>query len=326
MSNFKLNSYDLNSNKNKFAHIFSNNEYENCSPRKGNSVDVKELRETLPKLGFKVKIHENLKRIKCLGELEKIADNDGRQTSVILVIFLSHGSLNEIKMTDGKTITIKQIAESFNSKGNYFAGKPKIFLFQMCQDDQSAKPLTVDEEKDTNQPFTDDIIGSYEATNNPMVEDEIMVEEVEDSAGSVPSGSDMFMGFSSSPGFVSYRSSIHGSRFIQTFTAISNDEINSLTRTDKIDFVSLMTKVAAEVAHMSGKTWPSRLGKNTGQKTNYRPHLEEVKMQMPWYSSTLTKKLEFEITSENQSAAEIQSEPQVQTPQQNKDDTQSDDN
>ena len=205
-----------------------------------------------------------------------------------------------LKITDGKTITIKQIAESFNSKGNYFAGKPKIFLFQMCQGDQSAKPLTVDEEKDTNQPFTDDIIGSYEATNNPKVEDEIMVEEVEDSAGSVPSGSDMFMGFSSSPGFVLYLSPIHGSRFIQTFTAIINDEINSLTRTDKIDFVSLMTKVAAEVAHMGGKTWPSRLGKNTGQKTNYRPHSEEVKMQMPWYSSTLTKKLEFEITSENQ--------------------------
>ena len=317
MSNFKLNSYDLNSNKNKFAHIFSNNEYENCSPRKGNDVDVKELSKTLPKLGFDVKVHENLKRIKCLGELEKIADNDGKETSVILVIFLSHGSLNEIKMTDDKTITIKQIAESFNSKGNYFAGKPKIFLFQMCQGDQSAKPLTVDEEKDT--------IGSYEGTNHRMVDDEIMVEEVEDSAGSVPSGSDMFMGFSSSPGFVSYRSTIHGSRLIQTFTTIINDEINSPSRTEKIDFVSLMTKVAAEVAHMSGRSWPSRLVKNTGQKTNYRPHSEEVKMQMPWYSSTLTKKLEFEITSENQSAVEIQSEPQVWTPQQNKDDTQSDD-
>ena len=325
MSNFKLNSYNLNSNKNKFAHIFSNNEYENCSPRIGNSVDVKELRETLPKLGFKVKIHENLKRIKCLGELEKIADNDGMETSVILVIFLSHGSLNEIKMTDDKTITIKQIAESFNSKGNYFAGKPKIFLFQMCQGDQSAKPLTVDEEKDTNQPFTDHMIGFYKVRNNQMVEDEIMVEEVEDSAGSVPSGSDMFMGFSSSPGFVSYRSKKNGSRFIQTFTTIINDEINTPSRTEKIDFVSLMTKVAAEVAHMSGETWPSRLGKNTGQEANYRPHSEEIKMQMPWYSSTLTKKLEFEITSENQSTAEIQSEPQVQIPQQNKDDTKSDD-
>ena len=41
--------------------------------------------------------------------------------SIILVIFLSNESLNEVKMTDDTTIIlIKQIADLFNIKGNPF--------------------------------------------------------------------------------------------------------------------------------------------------------------------------------------------------------------
>ena len=80
----------------------------------------------------------------------------------------------------------------------------------------------------------------------------------------------MFMGFVSSPGFVSCRSKKYGSRFIQTFTTIINDEIYSPTRTEKINFVSLMTKVTAEVADMNGKVGRDvslqKLGVNQSQK------------------------------------------------------------
>ena len=286
MSNFKLETYKLDKDQDKLAYIFSNNKYPNGHIRKGDNVDVKELEKILPKLGFEVEIHENLKQTKCLVKLEEIANNHEKKASVILVIFLSHGSLNEIKMTDEKTITIKQIAESFNTKGNAFAGKPKIFLFQMCQGDQSAKSIICDEEKDANP-----------ITTNQNVDEEIIVEEVEDSKSSVPTGSDMFMGFSSSPGFASYRSPIYGSRYIQTFTTIISDEINSRSRTEKIDFISLMTKVAAEVAHMRGKSWPSCSSVKAVFKLVPRTK-RKVKMQMPWYSSTLTKKLEFEIPPE----------------------------
>ena len=180
-------------------------------------------------MGFKVEVHEDWKQTKCLDKLDAIADNDGKEASMILVIFLSHGSLNEIKMTDNKTITIKKISESFNSKGNSFAGKPKIFLFQMCQGDQSAKPLTVNEEKDDTVPFMEDTNKTSKMANNQTIDDEIIVEDVKDFTGSLPSGSDMFMKFSSSPGFVSYRSKKFGSRFTQTLITISNDEIDLST-------------------------------------------------------------------------------------------------
>ena len=297
MSNFKLETYELVKDQVKLAHIFSNNEYSNGSIRDESKVDIKKLENILLKLDFKVKIHENLKRIKCLGELEKIADNDGKEASVILVIFLSHGSLNEIKMTDEKTITIKQIAETFNSKSSSFAGKPKIFLFQTCQGDQSAKSLKFDEKTDQTDPFMTDADEANEKTNNQFVDNETIVEEVEDTPSSVPSGSDMFMGFASSPGFVSYRSPIHGSRFIQTFTTIINDEIKNQEKTENIDFVSLMTKVAAEVAHMSGRSWPICLAAKAERNTSLKRGIGKGKMQMPWYLSTLTKKLEFEIPS-----------------------------
>ena len=259
MSKFLLETYKFAKDPVKLAHIFSNYKYAK-GKRRGNEVDVKNLKKILPELGFKVKVHEDWKQTKCLDKLEAIADNDGKEASMILVVFLSHGSLNEIKMTDNKTITIKQVAESFNSKGNSFAGKPKIFLFQMCQGNQSAKPLTVHEEKDETVPFMEDTNETSEITNNQTIKDEIIVEDIKDSTGSVPSGSDMFMGFSSSPGFVSYRSPIYGSRFIQTLITIINNEINLSTGTSqKIDFLSLMTKVAAEVADMSGGSWPRRI-------------------------------------------------------------------
>ena len=67
-----------------------------------------------------------------------------------------------------------------------------------------------------------------------------------------------------------------------------------------------MTKMAAEVAVMSGKCWPSYLaakavGKNVPNNTT-----EKAKKQIPWYSSTLTKKLEFEIPSDTQALASEQ--------------------
>ena len=315
MPNFILDTYNISAKHQvKLAHIFSNNKYTKGGIRKGNKVDVEKLKEILPELGFKVEVHEDWKQTRCLDKLETIADKDGKKASMIMVIFLSHGSLNEIKMTDNKTITIKQVAESFNSKGNSFAGKPKIFLFQMCQGVQSAKTLSDDEEKDQGDPFMEDANETSEMKNNQTIDDEIIVEDVEDSTGSVPSGSDMFMGFASSPGFVSYRSKKYGSRFIQTFTTIINNEINSPTSTEKINFVSLMTKVAAEVADMSGGSWPSRLAAKA-----WREPIPEtkgkVKMQMPWYSSTLTKKLEFEIPASQQ----------ISAPEQNDDDSQRDD-
>ena len=293
MSNFKLETYKLVKDEVKVAHIFSNNKFLDGSIRDGNIFDVKALTNTLPKLGFIVKLHKDLKQTKCFKELEKIADDDGKKASMILVIFLSHGSLNQINMIDNKTITIKQIIESFNSKVNSLAGKPKIFLFQMCQGIQSAKPVKVDEIKDSvpiNEPG--------KITTKQTLNDEIIIEEVEDSTSSIPSGSDMFMGFASSPGFVSYRSPKNGSRFIQTFTTIINDEIHSRTRTEKIDFVSLMTKVAAEVADMSGGSWSNRLDAKAKGKPIPKETEKDIRMQMPWYSSTLRKKLEFEIPSE----------------------------
>ena len=304
MSKFILESHKLSKNQVKLAHIFCNTDYSKYDKRIGNEKDKEKLMNTLPKLGFEIDFHDNLDQINCLKKLKEIAVDHGKKASVILIIFLSHGSLNEVKMTDKTTITIKQIAESFNIENSSYAGKPKIFLFQMCQGSQSPNPLICDTAQKTtkienilsniNQPLPDHMNKSSKKTSNQS--DNTGFEEVEDSSSPVPSGSDMFMGFASSPGFVSYRSKKYGSRFIQTLTTIINDEIDLSTGTpQKIDFISLMTKVAAEVAHMSGKTWPSRLGIQIEKNENSETDSEEIRMQMPWYSSTLTKKLEFEI-------------------------------
>ena len=97
MSHFKLETYKLRKDQDKLTYIFSNNKYSNGDIRKGNNVDVNQLKQILPMLDFTVEFHENLKQTKCLEKLENIANNDGKKASVILVIFLSHGSLNRSK-------------------------------------------------------------------------------------------------------------------------------------------------------------------------------------------------------------------------------------
>ena len=134
---------------------------------------------------------------------------------------------------------------------------------------------------------------SSKKKSNQSIDYAVMVEDVENSSDSVPSGSDMFMGFASSRGFVSYRSKKYGSRFIQTFTTIINDEINSSTGTDKIDFVSLMTKVAAEVPDMSGRSWPSLLAANTECETEQKKLIGKAKMQNAWVFININKKAEI---------------------------------
>ena len=93
----------------------------------------------------------------------------------------------------------------------------------------------------------------------------------------------------------------HGSRFIQTFITIINDEINLPTKTEKIDFISVMTKVATEVAVMSGDHWPMLLKDKAAGMSCNEPSLKNKKFQMPWHSSTLTKKLEFKAISQESS-------------------------
>ena len=264
MSNFKLKSYNIHEKKHiGIAHIFSNNDYGNGDVREGNSVDVTELNNTLEKLGFIVnKPHENLSRSKCFSKLEEIAKKDGNEHTVLLVIFLSHGNLNNVRLVDDNKITIDQIVEDFNKKSSSFIGQPKIFLFQVCRGNKSAESLpkesTAQLPKGTEkQPPNKEIIDGIPI--DAFICDENSYGEVEDTDSVVPKNSDMFMGFASSPGFVAYRNPKYESRFIQTFTTIINDEINSSTKTEKIDFISLMTKVAAEVAVMSGGHWPMLL-------------------------------------------------------------------
>ena len=314
MSHFELKSYNIHEKKHiGIAHIFSNNDYGNGDVREGNVHDVKKLQETLPKLGFIVKEpYKNFHRNDCFCELEKIAKNDGNEHTVLLVIFLSHGNLNYVNLPDHNEITIKQIVEDFNKESSSFIGQPKIFLFQVCQGKKSAEPLLKDstgqlqktenqslkkEKPDNATPIDPD--STEPILIKPTICDENSYGEVEDTESFVPRNSDIFMGFASSPGFVAYRHPDYGSRFIQTFTTIINDEISSPSKTEKLDFISLMTKVAAEVAVMSGGDWPKLLKAKAAGGTVNEPNSKNGKFQMPWYSSTLTKKLEFKVSSQN---------------------------
>ena len=177
--------------------------------------------------------------------------------------------------------------------------------YKVCQGNKSAKPLSKKsteqlknktEEQSPKKENRDSSISPEEEGNHkksspqPNACDKNSYREVEDTDSVVPSNSDMFIGFARSPGFVAYRHPKHGSHFIQTFTTIINDEINLPTKTENIDFISMMTKVAVEVAVMSGGYWPMLLKDKAAGISVKEPSSENGKFQMPWHSSTLPEK------------------------------------
>ena len=102
--------------------------------RKGSEHDVKNLEKVFTNFGFDVRIKENLTAHDLDTYLSDLAKENFTQYASLVICVLSHGHLDAVYGTDGKSLALNTIKFKFNVEGcPSMQDKPKIFVFQACQ-------------------------------------------------------------------------------------------------------------------------------------------------------------------------------------------------
>lgn len=104
--------------------------------RTGAEVDSRNIRKTFFKMGYDVRIHENLNLIDTMNMVETIRNSEHLQrVDSLIFFFLSHGKdAYNFHTNDMKEINLFLLRSHFtNSKCSYMEGKPKIFFMNYCR-------------------------------------------------------------------------------------------------------------------------------------------------------------------------------------------------
>ncbi|CAN8020098.1 unnamed protein product [Ixodes persulcatus] len=214
---------------------------ENLTDRSGAEVDAFRITNTFRKLGFKCQLVPNPTTRKVRETLQEVSSETKDDADCFVCFFLSHGKLGRIFSCDDD-LTFRQLIDPV-MRSKSLKNKPKLFFIQACQE--------------------------YDGTDYKDAPDGWSY--------SIPSYPDVFVGFSTPPGYYSWRNERHGSHYINALCSVLDEEVSSDKRRD---LVSLMGVVNRQLGlHFESYT-PSN------DKT-------DRKKQTPCFVSSLTRKLVF---------------------------------
>jgi caspase 7 len=183
--------------------------------RNGTHNDRDNLRIVLRQLDFEVEVHNDLPYKEIERILEQASMEDHSDADCVLVTVLSHGELGILYACDHPYKPDNLWSHFTADKCPSLAGKPKMFFIQACQGDRLDSGVK-------------------------------MVSRTQTDAGSttykIPSHADFLIGYSTIPGFYSWRNTTAGSWFIQAFCHVLQREGNSR------DLLSILTRVCRKVA------------------------------------------------------------------------------
>ncbi|XP_040572146.1 caspase-1 [Lepeophtheirus salmonis] len=242
-------SYNMMHRKRGIALVFN---HENFDPRlelkkrNGTRADRDNLKRTLRKLEFEVRVFDDLDFMDLDKILEDVSNDDHTESDCLLILVLSHGESGLIYARDS-AYKPERLWSYFNGKNcPTLAGKPKMILIQACQGDQ----LDHGVELVNNRTETDSASLGYR----------------------MPIYADFLIGYSTMPGFYSWRNTTAGSWFVQALCSIFN------SHADHDDVLSMLTKVSRKVALDFESNTPGTVSMHE-------------KKQIPFIASMLTRKI-----------------------------------
>lgn len=211
--------------------IFNNEKFipMGLADRKGTHEDERALEELFRRLGFTVKVHNDLTGKQMLCEIENISRRNFLNDDALVVCVLSHGELGCVFGTDETKVFIRDLTCPFTSdRAATLAGKPKLFFIQACQG------------------------GSYQRGSLllPRKEETERQTNLEEDAGpirgeTVPSQADFLLGMATVQEFKSFRHISKGSIYIQELCRQLTRSAESETPDD---ILSVLTRVNREVS------------------------------------------------------------------------------
>nr|KAG5705283.1 hypothetical protein BaRGS_010734 [Batillaria attramentaria] len=162
--------------------------------RLGTDADRDNLKTTFRNLKFIVEVHENQTDTQMLQVVNDAARKDHRAYDCFVCCVLSHGSLGVVYGANGVSVAIRDLTSQFRAQlCPSLRDKPKLFFLQACQ-------------------------GSEEQTGFNVQSDADGEEEVQ----KIPDEADFLLGYSTVPGFRSYRETRTGSWYIRNLTETLN--------------------------------------------------------------------------------------------------------
>ncbi|NWH88343.1 CASP3 protein, partial [Aegithalos caudatus] len=182
------------------------------SPRSGTDADAASVRNVFMKLGYKVKINNDLSCEDIFKLLRNVAEEDHSKRSSFVCVLLSHGDEGLIYGTDGP-LELKVLTSLFRGdRCRSLAGKPKLFFIQACRGTELDSGIETDSGAD-----------------------ETMCQKI-------PVEADFLYAYSTAPGYYSWRNSAEGSWFIQSLCTVLRDHAREL------ELMQILTRVNRRVA------------------------------------------------------------------------------
>ncbi|XP_030094647.1 caspase-3 isoform X2 [Serinus canaria] len=182
------------------------------SPRSGTDADAASVREVFMKLGYKIKISNDLSCGDIFKLLKNVSEEDHSKRSSFVCVLLSHGDEGLIYGTDGP-LELKALTSLFRGdRCRSLAGKPKLFFIQACRGTELDSGIETDS-------------GS----------EETMCQKI-------PVEADFLYAYSTAPGYYSWRNSVQGSWFIQSLCEMLQKHAG------KLELMQILTRVNRKVA------------------------------------------------------------------------------
>lgn len=215
------------------------------STRTGSNVDCQKLQLRFRWLRFMVEVKCDLTAKKMVAALVEMAQWNHSALDCFVVVILSHGCQashlqfpGAVYGIDGCSVSIERVVNIFNGTGcPSLGGKPKLFFIQACGGEQKDHGFEVTHTSSKGLAFSSD----SEPDAVPFQKDARTFDQL-DAVSSLPTPSDIFVSYSTFPGFVSWRDKKSGSWYIETLDGVLEQWAGSE------DLQSLLLRVANAVS------------------------------------------------------------------------------
>ncbi|XP_006866481.1 PREDICTED: caspase-9 [Chrysochloris asiatica] len=195
----------------------------NLSTRTGSNIDCDKLQKRFRLLHFTVEVKCDLSAKEMLLALMELAQRDHGALDCCVVVILSHGCQathrqfpGAVYGTDGCPVAIERIVNLFNGTGcPSLGGKPKLFFIQACGGEQKDRGFAV-----ASASLKDSASGSNTESDAAPFQESPGDSDQPDAVASLPTPSDIFVSYSTFPGFVSWRDTKNGSWYVETLDHI----------------------------------------------------------------------------------------------------------